>query len=165
MKTLAILGSSRSDGNTARALESLTCDCSCEVIDLNARTMSGFRYDQDYSPDDPFMRIVEKIIEADHTILGTPVYWYSYSSVMKVFIDRFSDLLDSHKETGRRLRGKKFILLSTGSDPLPDPTLQAAYQNFCSYLGIESVGMVYAMESGQFSDAEEAARVRSLLGG
>ena len=165
MKTLAILGSSRSDGNTARALESLTRDGSCEVIDLNARTMSGFRYDQAYDPEDPFLRIVEKIIAADHTILATPVYWYSYSSVMKVFIDRFSDLLESRKETGRRLRGKKFILLSTGNDPLPDPTLQAAYQNFCSYLGIVNVGMVYAVESGQFSDGEEAARVRNLLGG
>src|SRR5689334_21094507 len=102
-RSLAILGSTRSDGHTAALLTRLIDGFECDVIDLNAARIAGFRYDQHYPADDEFMTIVERMIASPIVIFATPVYWYSFSAVMKTFIDRLSDLLMSKKEIGRRL--------------------------------------------------------------
>lgn len=78
---------------------------------------------------------------------------------MKLFIDRFSDLLISRKPLGRKLRGCRFALLSTGSDPNPDQILNQAFSSFCEYLGVNNIGMIYSCEDGPFVDE---APVRNL---
>ncbi|MBX3743950.1 MAG: NAD(P)H-dependent oxidoreductase [Verrucomicrobiae bacterium] len=161
--SIALLGSLRSDGNTARALHRLVEGHPCHVLDLRHQRIAHFSYEQEYADDDDFIGIVERIVEAPVTVLATPVYWYSYSTPMKIFIDRFSDLLVSQKPLGRKLRGCRFALLSTGSDPAPDATLTQAFRNFCDYLGIGNVGMVYACEDGPFHDEESVASVRKHL--
>ena len=161
MKTLAILRSARSDGNTAVILRRLIANHGCEWVDLNELRIGHFRYDQEY--DDDFMHLVTKMLDADVVILATPVYWYSYSAIMKIFIDRFSDLLSSQKPLGRQLRGKRFGLVFTGSDPVPDGTLISAYARFCTYLGLENIGYLYSQDSGPFTSASEEARFLALL--
>ena len=42
----------------------------------------------------------------DTWIFVTPVYWYSMSGQMKIFLDRITDLLKWHKDEGRKIRGK-----------------------------------------------------------
>jgi multimeric flavodoxin WrbA len=160
---LALLGSLRSDGNTAKALHRLVHGYPCDILDLNHQKIARFSYAQEYTDDDDFIGIVERIVEAPVTILATPVYWYSYSTPMKIFIDRFSDILVSAKPLGRRLRGCHFALLSTGSDPNPDATLTQAFSNFCDYLGIHNIGMVYACEDGPFHDEQSVSHVRNHL--
>jgi multimeric flavodoxin WrbA len=162
-RAIAILGSARSDGHTAALLSRLIADTDCELIDLNAARIAAFRYDQQYPADDEFLAIVEKIIAARVTIFATPVYWYSFSAVMKSFIDRLSDLLMAHKPTGRRLRGCRFALLSSGSDNRPDPDLVSTFSRTCAYLGAEFIGSVYGEEGGPFIDDAPAQRIRELL--
>jgi multimeric flavodoxin WrbA len=48
----------------------------------------------------------------------TPVYWYTMSGIMKVFFDRFSDLLRIEKDLGRKLRGKSMAVISCGADEI-----------------------------------------------
>ena len=97
------------------------------------------------------------------TIIATPVYWYSYSTPAKIFIDRFSDLLQSEKELGRRLRGRNFALVTSGADPFPDKTLVEAFTRFCQYLGILYRGCVHAREAGEFEESEVVVQIRHLL--
>lgn len=177
-RALAILGSARSDGHTAALLKRLIDGSNCEVIDLNAANIARFRYDQQYAPDDEFMAIVEKMIAAPIVIFATPVYWYSYSAVMKSFIDRLSDMLMSQKAAGRRLRGDpnpdpqahaaprkgRWALLCSGSDTTPDHDLFSAFRRTCEYLGVECVAEVYAMESGPFINVDAVQTVRAFLG-
>ena len=162
-QSLAILGSARSDGHTAALLKRLIDGLDCEVIDLNAANIACFRYDQRYTDDDEFMAIVEKMIAAPIVIFATPVYWYSFSTVMKNFVDRMSDLLMSQKDLGRRLRGGRWALVSSGSDAEPDRDLVSAFGRTCKYLGVESIAVVHGMEGGEFVDERAAARVRSYL--
>lgn len=162
-RALAILGSARSDGHTAAMLRRLTDGFECEVVDLNAARISGFRYDQRYSPDDEFLTVVERMIASPIVIFATPVYWYSFSTVMKNFIDRLSDLLMSRKEIGRRLRGARWALVSSGSGAEPDRDLISAFERTCEYLGVECIASVYGVEGGDFVDEQSAARVRSHL--
>lgn len=161
--SLAILGSLRSDGNTAKALNRLVHELPCDILDLRDQKIAHFSYAQDYKDDDQFIDIIKRIVETPVTILATPVYWYSYSTPMKIFIDRFSDLLVSEKPLGRRLRGCGFSLLSTGSDPNPDETLHQAFRNFCNYLGIKNLGMVYACEDGPFCDDLHVRNIREQI--
>lgn len=161
MKTLAILGSARSNGNTATVLNRLISGTSCEFVDLSRLRIEGFRYDQVYHDD--FSELSAKILAADFVILATPVYWYSYSALMKAFIDRFSDFLSSQKSAGRLLRGKRFGLVSTGSDGIPDEALILSYSRFCSYLGIENAGCLYSQNDGPFTSASDEAKFRKLL--
>ena len=160
---LAILGSARSDGHTAALLMRLIEGFQCEVVDLNTAIIAAFRYDQRYPEDDEFLAIVEQMIAAPIVILATPVYWYSFSTVMKNFLDRVSDLLMSRKEVGRRLRGGRWALLCSGSDEVPDRDLVSAFRRTCEYLGVESIAEVYGVEGGAFVDEEAAHRVRSHL--
>lgn len=162
-RTLAILGSARSDGHTAALLTRLIDGVDCEVIDLNAANIAAFRYDQQYPADDEFLAIVERMIAAPIVIFATPVYWYSFSAVMKNFIDRLSDLLSSQKTTGRRLRGTRWALVSSGSDNEPDRDLISAFRRTCEYLGVEFIASVYGVEGGAFVDEQAAERVRSHL--
>jgi multimeric flavodoxin WrbA len=141
----------------------------CDVIDLNAAKVGGFRYDQRYADGDEFLAIVEKMVAAPVVIFATPVYWYSFSTVMKNFIDRLSDLLMSRKDVGRRLRGDsshkgRWALVSTGSDGGPDRDLSSAFSRMCGYLGVEFVGEVYGVEGGAFVDDEAARMVRAQMG-
>jgi multimeric flavodoxin WrbA len=161
MKTLSILGSARSNGNTAAVLNRLISGTKCDLVDLSKLKIEGFRYDQVYYDD--FSGLSAKILASDFVILATPVYWYSYSALMKVFIDRFSDFLSSQKSSGRLLRGKRFGLVSTGSDSIPDEALTLSYSRFCTYLGIENVGCLYSQNDGPFTSASDEAKFRKLL--
>ena len=159
-RSIAILGSARSDGNTARVLARLVDGLPCDTLDLSRQRIAEFSYAQAYADGDEFLAIVERIVAAPVTILATPVYWYSYSAPMKRFVDRFTDLLFAHKPLGRKLRGRRFALLSTGSDPKPDELLNAAYRGFCNYLSITNLGIAYAQEDGPFHDEEIVAAIR-----
>lgn len=162
-RALAILGSARSDGHTAALLTRLIDGFDCDVIDLNAVSVAAYRYDQQYGADDKFMTIVEKMIASPIVIFATPVYWYSFSAVMKNFIDRLSDLLSSRKESGRLLRGRRWALVSSGSDSEPDRDLISAFRRTCEYLGVECIATVYGVEGRAFVDEQAAARVRRFL--
>jgi hypothetical protein len=61
-----------------------------------------------------FLYVIEKMIEHDIIVFVSPVYWYSVSAELKVFIDRFSDLLTVHKSTGKKLKGKNIYLMTQG---------------------------------------------------
>ena len=117
MNSIAILGSARSRGNTAAALQRLIAGSCCEVVDLQFCSVAPYNYESDYPEGDQFLSVVQQIVRAPVTIIATPVYWYSYSTPMKVFIDRFSDLLTAHRDLGRQLRGNLSLWSPRAQNP------------------------------------------------
>jgi multimeric flavodoxin WrbA len=162
MPPLAILGSARRGGHTAQLLGRLIAGQPCEVTDLLDARIGPFSHAQDYPPDD-FLPVVRRMTAARLTIFATPVYWYSYSAVMKNFIDRFSDLVLTHQDLGRQLRGRKFALLASGTGAMPERSLNIVFEQFCGYLGAKCVACVYARETGPFYDPAAAELVRVHL--
>ncbi|TPR12307.1 flavodoxin family protein [Apilactobacillus timberlakei] len=67
---------------------------------------------QKYSVDDQFQKICNEISKIDNLIIGTPVYWSSMSSYMKIFIDRMTEVMSENP-----FKGKNLYLVVTGSDP------------------------------------------------
>src|SRR5690606_23204552 len=101
-QVLIISGSARNDGDTTTRVEQLRDMTGWDMIDLNDYNISHYDYNHENRNDD-YLPLIKDIIERYETwVIATPVYWYAMSSIMKVFFDRFSDLLTIEKELGRR---------------------------------------------------------------
>ena len=115
-KKVIILGSSRKNGNTTKIVDEISKEHGIEVINLSDFNISYYDYESKNREDD-FFPLIKGIIENyDTLIFATPIYWYNMSGIMKVFFDRFSDLIRIEKETGRKLRGKKIGVISNSHD-------------------------------------------------
>ena len=115
-KAVIIVGSSRKNGNTTKIVSEIHNQLLVDVINLSDYDFSYYDYESKNRADD-FFELIKGIIEKyDTLIFATPVYWYTMSGIMKVFFDRFSDLIRIEKETGRKLRGKNMVVISNSHD-------------------------------------------------
>jgi len=147
MRKLIILGSSRSNGYTKKAVDKLKSLSDFDVIDLNDYNIGYYDYEHKNVHDD-YLKLIQNIISNyDILIFATPVYWYSMSGIMKVFFDRITDLLDNEKALGRKLRNKSMAVLSSSiGDHLGDafwlPFIETA-----NYLGMNYIGNIHIIEN------------------
>ena len=160
LRPAVLTASSRSDSNT-RALAGIAFpNASADFFDLSRMQIGYYAYDDSNGGDD-FLPLVERIIDRDLWVLATPLYWYTMSAQAKVFVDRLSDLLQARKALGYRLRGKKFAVICSGSDPSPPPAFDEPLRLTCQYLGMEYCGSCYAQFKGRIL-VDETARPRTL---
>jgi multimeric flavodoxin WrbA len=151
-----ILASSRSHGNTRLLVDFLLAGRKYPLFDLAAKNISCYDYAHANSGDD-FIPLIETLAEKNLWILATPVYWYTMSAQLKTFVDRLSDLLTTHQELGRRLRGRSVAVLASGTDPALPEGFETPFRLTCDYLGLSYLGTCY----GHFeSDLVAATPVR-----
>jgi putative NADPH-quinone reductase len=150
---IIIIGSSRSDGDTFRAVQAILQERTPPIVDLRKLNMSYYDYALGNLNDD-FIPLAEQMVEHDSIILATPVYWYSMSAIMKTFLDRWNDLLYSRKELGRRLAGKELYLITSYASDIPkgfeDPFVQT-----CEYLEMHYKGCLYFYAGDDLDRLEE----------
>jgi multimeric flavodoxin WrbA len=122
--TIALFSSSRRNGNTGRLMDRIVLELDIEVVELSSLRMAPDDYHHS-NRDDDFEPLMERVLQHDQVIFASPIYWYSVSPAMKVFLDRISDFLELPDllPKGRTLRGK-FALALNGSE-----TLSAAHTN------------------------------------
>jgi multimeric flavodoxin WrbA len=139
-KKVIILGSSRKNGNTTKIVDEISKDNGIDVIDLSDYNISYYDYESKNIEDD-FLPLIKGILEKyDTLIFATPVYWYNMSGIMKVFFDRFSDLIRIEKETGRKLRGKKIGVISNSHEDAIEDGFYFPFKKSADYLGMEYLG-------------------------
>ena len=139
MKSIVILGSSRSNGETRKAVDCvIDPDGSTPIIDLKTLNISAYDYGHNNQNDD-YIPLMKKVVQYDTILLATPVYWYTMSATMKIFIDRLSDLLRIDKDTGRALKGKNLFVLATFSTSIPEG-FEYPFQQTCAYMEIKYLG-------------------------
>ncbi|MBP4137392.1 flavodoxin family protein [Flavobacterium geliluteum] len=139
-KKIIILGSSRKNGNTTKIVDEISKEHGIEVINLSDFNISYYDYESKNREDD-FFPLIKGIIENyDTLIFATPVYWYNMSGIMKVFFDRFSDLIRIEKETGRKLRGKKIGVISNSHENEIEDSFYIPFKKSADYLGMEYLG-------------------------
>lgn len=143
-RKVIILGSSRSDGNSAQVVsEIISKEEGIEVIDLNNYSISYYDYEHK-NKDDDFLPLMRHLAEnKDTLIFVTPVYWYNMSGIMKVFFDRISDLLTIEKELGRKLRGKNMSVISNSDDESLDYDFYLPFRLSSEYLGMNYLGNMH----------------------
>lgn len=140
---IILFASSRSDGNTAVIANYLSGLIQAPIIDLSARPMAPFSYDNDYPREDAFLETVEQALGYDEWILLTPVYWYTMSAQMKVFFDRLSDILKYHVHYRPHLVGKGMWALCCSSTQEPIPHFFTPFQLSAEYLEMLFLGQLH----------------------
>jgi len=100
------------------------------------------------------MQILYPLVrEADAIVYASPVYWFTISAQLKIFIDRCYALGGgSDYETSHALAGKRIgvVLTYGGDDPFDSGAINAIrmFQDIFSYIPAEIAGMVYGCASG-----------------
>ena len=127
MKVVGFVGSPRKGGNTDTLVEQVLAG----AADAGYETEKVYLVDYDLTPIDPVYgeeanwtdprqdvadQLVDKIVAADVVILGSPVYWFSVSGLLKLFIDRWA----LYQRGGERLRdltpGKRMVVALAMAD-------------------------------------------------
>ena len=126
--TIALFASSRRHGNTGRLMDQVASD-----------------YEYRNRGDD-FETLIGRVLGFEQIVFASPVYWYSMSLPMKVFIDRISDLLDLEDllEQGRRLRGKTAFVVRTSICEAAAPEFVGTFSETFGYLGMCFGGVLHA---------------------
>lgn len=145
MSAIALFASSRRKGNTGQLIDCVAAALGIEVVDLGTKRISPYDYEH-RNRDDDFEPLMKHILAFDQIIFASPVYWYSVSPGMKVFLDRISDYLDLPDllADGRRLRGKDaYVVCTSIYDEVPKPFIGAFIETF-DYLGLRYRGVAHA---------------------
>lgn len=157
-----ILGGGRPRGNTAQLAEAFSKGAKeagqkVETISLLQKEVKGCmgcnacRYSKPCIIQDSFSEIMPKILDADCLVFASPLYFWTLSSRIKAFIERFYCLAqqDDHPPLGRyeKYPVKDCALLMTAADNLFWTFEQAvSYYRFAlvRYIGFHDKGMVLA---------------------
>ncbi|MEB6269385.1 NAD(P)H-dependent oxidoreductase [Staphylococcus epidermidis] len=117
-----LFGSSRKDGNSMVALEYITNNIKYNFIYLynsNIDKVQDNRHNEmsDTHSDD-YEEIINNVIKSDIIIFLTPLYWYSMSASMKLFIDRWTETLRNSeiKDFKKNMSQKKYFIVIIGGD-------------------------------------------------
>ena len=148
MKILILNGSARKKGNTRTALKQIEKGIdlnnnSVEFIDITDFKIAGClgcdgckRTGVCVIKDDA-VGLVEKIVEADMVIFGSPVYWWGISAQIKLAIDRmYMKKFEADKKY------KQIGIVAVGADSLEDEEYELISRQFrciCNYIGWDLV--------------------------
>lgn len=120
MKVLALLGSTRENGNSeylANKIVEGTDHTLVKLADLNIKPIVDQRHaDGGFTPvDDDYEELVHQMLTHDVFVFATPLYWYGMSGPMKDFFDRWSQYLrDERFNLKEELAKKKAYVVITG---------------------------------------------------
>lgn len=162
-KSVIILASANSFGNTKNLVDIIASENNFDIIDIKPLNINHFDYEYKNEGDD-FLPLIKKVIDNyDNIILATPVYWYTMSGHMKMFLDRISDLLYHHKETGRKLRGKSMAVISSTNNSEVKEGFYMPFQESAKYLGMHYVGNVHCLINNGIISKETEERINKFV--
>ncbi|MBF1708121.1 MAG: NAD(P)H-dependent oxidoreductase [Streptococcus sanguinis] len=87
---------------------------------------------------DQFFQVYEQLSQADVLVFTSPIYWWSFSGLLKTLLDRVADV----HEPQEALKGKKVFLLLQGSQPSKEiEMLDYVMNRFCRNCGLKYEGL------------------------
>jgi multimeric flavodoxin WrbA len=177
IQVLIVKGSPREHGNSASLANQVAAGARAAGADvedvylhgLEIRACDGCDFCQGAPEmgcaiEDDMQSLYPKIREADAIVYASPVYWFTISAQLKLFMDRCyalgggSDYVASHALAGKRIG---IVLAYGGDDPFDSGAINAIrmFQDVFSYIPAEIVGIVY----GCASEAGEIEQDSSLM--
>jgi len=178
-KVLIVLGSPRKKGNSATLAAELEKGViakgnEAEVVylhDLGIEACRGCDYckkaDNGCVIDDNMQKLYPKIIDADSIVFATPVYWFSMSAQLKLFMDRCYALF---KDGTQVFKGKKVAVVMTYADEdvfgSGGVNVLRTFQDSFRFLKSEFVGTIHgsAWKAGEISANEKLMKKAFALG-
>jgi len=162
-KALGIVGSPRRNGNTEILVSRILDSAGGHKADVDLIRLGDLTIRQcdgchacwktgRCAKDDDMQGLYPKLIDSDVVVLGTPVYWYGPTAIMKAFIDRL--VYFNCPQNRERIRGHRAVL----AIPFEDTTLQTAdllvrmLEKSLAYLEMELIGKILAPGAGERGD-------------
>ncbi len=179
-KILVIQGGGRPHGNTAQLVDAFVRGARdagkrVEVVNLSKIEVKGCtgcnacRYGKPCVQRDGFGELVPELFAADTLVFASPLYFWTISSKLKAFIERFYCLArkDPSPPLGRyeKYPEKDCALLMTSADDYFWTFEQAvSYYRFAlvNYIGFHDVGMVLAGGCGSTDGAPQIGETGHL---
>jgi len=158
MKAIAILGSPKKKGNTAKMLEIVKSELEgrgheLEILNLSDHRVEGCRgcYACQKSPDRPgcvqkddAMDVFDRMIAADAVVYATPLYCWGFSSQIKALVDRHMCIVRGYMTDDHTsfLEGKTTALLVTCGGPVEGNTgpIQRMFDNIQTFIKARQLG-------------------------
>ena len=173
MKVIALVGSSRRDGNTAKIVNAVCKGAKASGYEVDVYNLSEMNPKGcmacdacqsgkvDYcSIDDKLTDLLPQIAEADCLIVGTPIYMLHVSGVTKNFLDRLRPFLKSDL-TAKHLPGKKYITVTCSGAPAAAFSNVTEYLNqFFGYFEMKNAGNIVA---GDLHERDDILRQSKIL--
>lgn len=179
-KILVIQGGGRPNGNTAQLIRSFTKGVEesgniVEIVSLTKMEVRGglgcnaCRYGKPCVQKDAFNEIVPKIKAADCLVFASPLYFWTLSSRIKAFVERFYCIAeeDPNPPLGRyeKYPVKDCVLLMTAADNFFWTFEQAvSYYKFAliNYIGFQDKGMLLAGGCGDTNGRPQIGKTHHL---
>ncbi len=179
-KILVVQGGGRPNGNTAQLINSFAkgaeeSNHSVEILSIVKNEVKGClgcnacRYGKPCVQKDSFNSIVPKIKAADCIVFASPLYFWTVSSRIKAFIERFYCIAeeDASPPLGRyeKYPIKDCALLMTSADDFFWTFEQAvSYYNFTlvNYIGFNDLGKVLAGGCGDTNGKPQIDKTNHL---
>ncbi len=163
-KGIIIQASSRSEGDTSRIVSIIKNETGFDVVDLNKMNIAHFDYDFKNENDD-FKTLFRDITSKyEIVILATPIYWYTMSGLLKVFLDRISDFLYHDKDTGRSLRTMKMGIVSCSNENKVFDGFEMPFIKSAEYLGMAYLGHLHTWVENEVVSKEVQLEIENYVG-
>jgi len=184
-KVLIVVGSPRSNGNSATLAQQVadgvkSAGGQAEIFNLhkmNIKPCDACDKCQDESSttcaiSDDMQELYPKLRLASALVIASPIYVFTVSAQTKLFMDRCRPLWSPHNNIFKDMP-IGILLAYADPDPFSSGAVNAirTFQDACSYLGSEIVGMVYgsASKAGEIRDntpvMDRAFQLGKLLAG
>jgi multimeric flavodoxin WrbA len=176
-RVIIVKGSPREHGNSALLAEQVAAGAEAAGAEVESFYLHGMNIQPcdacdfcqgeagiDCVINDDMQILYPKIREADAIVYASPVYWFTVSAQMKLFMDRCyslgggDDYVGAHGLAGKRIG---VVLTYGGDDPFDSGAVNAirTFQDIFRYVPAEIVGLVY----GVGSDAGEIKNNRVVM--
>jgi multimeric flavodoxin WrbA len=179
MNVVAFNASARKDGNTAIMINCVLAELKKEGIETELFQLAGkkihgciacekCRKNQDKRcavKDDVANECIEKMLEADGIVLGSPTYFADVTPEMKALIDRAGYVVRNNDDLLRRKVGAAVVTAARGGSIHSFDTMNHFF--FISQMivpGSNYWNMGFGLEKGDVNKDESALEVTKLLG-
>jgi multimeric flavodoxin WrbA len=159
-KIIIVKGSPRKAGNSAILAEQVAEGARAAGAEVESIYLHGLDIrpcdaceacqgaaDLDCIIDDDMQTLYPKIRQADAIVYASPIYWFTISAQLKLFIDRCYSLGGEDYAQDHALAGKRIgvVLTYGGDDPFDSGAINAirTFQDMFNYIPAEIVGIVY----------------------
>ncbi|RDW22376.1 flavodoxin family protein [Oceanobacillus arenosus] len=174
MKVAVIHGSTRENGNTEyltyhavpkeKGTHIYLRDHFIQPIIDERHDAFGF-----HQVSDDHEKLITQMLEHDIIVFATPIYWYGLSGPMKIFIDRWSQIMKTPHFSHFRgdLKQKQAYLIAVGGDNprVKGLPLIQQFNYICQYYGMTFAGYVIGKASrpGEMKHDLTALNAASIL--
>ncbi|MGN7311027.1 flavodoxin family protein [Alkalicoccobacillus gibsonii] len=152
MKIGVIYGSTRANGNTERLAEEVVKELPnvtrINLLDYQFKDITDQRHDaKGFSPvEDEYNKIIDQMLECDVLLFASPIYWYGMTSMMKRFVDRWSQTVrdERYPKFKEQMSKKDAYIIAVGGDHPREKAMPLVQQFIytCGFIGLNYKGFL-----------------------